>query len=142
MEEGNISKTSITKWKDNKKSAISITYDDGIIHQFTVARPIMNNIGFPGTFYVITGKIEGAALEKFIGRTPREIMDETVTIKMISDNFFERASAIGFIDNCRYLITSINYQSSKVVILQLCQIAKLWTNLLLYNKVYYNYSYV
>ena len=98
-EEENIGKTSITKWKDNKKSAISITYDDGIIHQFTVARPIMNNMGFSGTFYIITGKIEGATKGKFIGRNPQEIIDETATIKTNSDNFFERGSVIGFIDN-------------------------------------------
>ncbi|MDH5382955.1 MAG: hypothetical protein OEW75_19020, partial [Cyclobacteriaceae bacterium] len=36
-----IGETEITKWRDNKKAAASITYDDGTINQFTVALPIM-----------------------------------------------------------------------------------------------------
>jgi len=91
-----IGQSSITKWKDNKKAAISITYDDGIITQFTVARPIMNNLGLPATFYVITGKIEGAGKGKFIGRPKAEIIAETATTKTNADNFFERASLIAF----------------------------------------------
>lgn len=88
--------TVITKWKDDKKSAASITYDDGTIHQFTVARPIMNDLGMKGTFYIITGKIKGSAHGKFIGRPVREIIAETASAKTNAENFFERASAIGF----------------------------------------------
>ena len=91
-----VGQSSITKWKDNKKAAISITYDDGIITQFTVARPIMNRLGLPATFYVITGKIEGAAKGKFIGRPKATIIAETATIKTNAENFFERASLIAF----------------------------------------------
>lgn len=94
--EETIGKTTITKWQDDKKSAISLTYDDGIINQFTVARPIMNILGFPGTFYILTGKINGSAQGKFIGRPINEIISETASIKTNSENFFERASAIGF----------------------------------------------
>lgn len=92
----NIGNTSITKWKGDKKSAISITYDDGTIHQFTVARPIMDSLDFKGTFYIITGKIKGSAQGKFIGRPVGKIIEETATTKTNQDNFFERASAIGF----------------------------------------------
>jgi len=92
----NIGQTQITKWKDDKKAAISLTYDDGTIHQFTVARPIMDSLGFKGTFYIITGKIRGSAQGKFIGRTIKEIIDETDGIPTTENNFFERASAIGF----------------------------------------------
>lgn len=81
--------------------AISLTYDDGIINQFTVARPIMNELGFPGTFYIITGKIEGAAQGKFMGRSFEEIIAETASIKTDKSNFFERSSAIGFIGDGR-----------------------------------------
>lgn len=88
--------SSITKWPENKQSAISITYDDGIINQMTVARPIMNQLGIPGTFYIITGKVEGSGKGKFIGRAPKEIIAETATIKTDSSNFFERASLIAF----------------------------------------------
>ncbi len=88
--------TAITKWQDDKKSAISITYDDGTIHQFTVAMPIMDALGLKGTFYIITGKIKGSARGKFIGRPIRQIIAETAETKTNADNFFERASAIGF----------------------------------------------
>lgn len=54
--EENVGHTIITSWQGDKQSAISLTYDDGTIHQFTVARPIMNRLGFPATFYIITGK--------------------------------------------------------------------------------------
>jgi peptidoglycan/xylan/chitin deacetylase (PgdA/CDA1 family) len=86
--------TSITKWPDNKRSAISITYDDGIINQLTVARPIMNKLGLPATFYIITGKVQGSGQGQFIGRPAEEIIRETSTIKTDSSNFFERASYI------------------------------------------------
>jgi peptidoglycan/xylan/chitin deacetylase (PgdA/CDA1 family) len=94
--ETNVGQTSIAKWKDDKKTAISLTYDDGTIHQFTVARPIMDSLGFKGTFYIITGKINGSAQGKFIGRPIEQIIDETANTKTKADNFFERASAIGF----------------------------------------------
>lgn len=92
----NVGETSITKWKDDKKTAISITYDDGIITQFTVARPIMNKLEMPGTFYIITGKLEGAQKGKFIGRAKEKIIEETKLTKTDKNNFFERASLIAF----------------------------------------------
>ncbi|MFT7249841.1 MAG: peptidoglycan/xylan/chitin deacetylase (PgdA/CDA1 family) [Psychromonas sp.] len=88
--------TVITKWQGDKKSAISITYDDGIINQFTVARPIMNDLGLPATFYIITGKVEGSGKGKFIGRNPELIIQETANQKTNATNFFERASLIAF----------------------------------------------
>ncbi len=88
--------TSVSKWQGNKKSAISITYDDGIITQFTVARPIMNKLNIPATFFILTGKIEGAQKGKFIGRSPSDILKETATSKTNVDNFFERASLMAY----------------------------------------------
>jgi len=88
--------TLITKWQGDKKSAISITYDDGIINQFTVARPIINDLGLPDTFYIITGKVEGSGKGKFIGRNPELIIQETAKQKTNTANFFERASLIAF----------------------------------------------
>jgi peptidoglycan/xylan/chitin deacetylase (PgdA/CDA1 family) len=88
--------TVITKWQGDKRSAISITYDDGTINQFTVARPIMNKLGFPGTFYIITGKVAGSGKGRFIGRPNDLIIKETASSKTNSANFFERASLIGF----------------------------------------------
>lgn len=91
-----VGQTSVAKWQGDKRSAISITYDDGIINQLTIARPIMNKLGFPGTFYIITGKLENAAKGKFVGRPPSEIIEESASIRTNKDNFFERASLIAF----------------------------------------------
>lgn len=95
MEE-NTGHTLISKWPGDKRAAISITYDDGTINQFTVARPIMNKLGFQGTFYINTGKVKGSGMGKFIGRPGAEIIQETASIKTNSENFFERASLIGY----------------------------------------------
>lgn len=89
-------KSEITKWPDNKKGAVSITFDDGIINQLTIAKPILDSLGLPATFYIITGKVEGSGKGKFIGRDPQEIIKETETVRTDSSNFFERASLIAF----------------------------------------------
>ncbi|MBN3519926.1 polysaccharide deacetylase family protein [Algoriphagus lutimaris] len=86
----------ITKWPEDKKGAISVTYDDGIINQFTIAKPIMDSLNLPATFYIITGKVPGSGKGKFIGRDPQEIISETREFKTDSSNFFERASLIAF----------------------------------------------
>lgn len=91
-----LGQTEITKFQGNKKGAISVTYDDGIVNQFTIAKPIMDSLGLPATFYIITGKVEGSGKGKFIGRDPQEIIQETAQIKTDSTNFFERASLIAF----------------------------------------------
>jgi peptidoglycan/xylan/chitin deacetylase (PgdA/CDA1 family) len=87
-------KTEITKWQDGKKTAVSITYDDGSRNQFSVALPIMERLHFPATFFIITGPIEGSAHQpKFVGRPVEQIIAETATIPTSENNFFERASA-------------------------------------------------
>ncbi len=89
-------KSEITKWPEGKTGAISITFDDGIINQLTIAKPILDSLGLPATFYIITGKVEGSGKGKFIGRNPQEIIQETGLTKTDSSNFFERASLIAF----------------------------------------------
>ncbi len=86
----------ITKWQGDKKTAISLTFDDGIINQFTVAKPILDKLGFPATFFIITGKVKGSASGKFVGRPAQEIINETAHSKTNRENFFERGSLIGF----------------------------------------------
>ncbi|MHC4403950.1 MAG: polysaccharide deacetylase family protein [Planctomycetota bacterium] len=91
--------TEITKWQDGKEAAISLTYDDGSITQFRIALPMMNERGFPGTFFITTDKIPGSKYPpKFIGRPVDEIVRETGTIPTNKDNFFERAGATRFLD--------------------------------------------
>ncbi|MFC2090406.1 polysaccharide deacetylase family protein [Bacteroidota bacterium] len=94
--EGSPGHTRITTWQGGKLAAITITYDDGTINQFRVARPIMNNLGFPGTFFINTGNIKGSGIGKFIGRAADEIIKETASIPANAENFFERASLIAY----------------------------------------------
>lgn len=88
----------ITKWQDGKTGAVSLTYDDGSINQFRQALPIMNRLKLPATFFIITGQIPGSQYQgKFIGRPVKEIISETATVPTNKENFFERASAAGFL---------------------------------------------
>ncbi len=90
--------TEITKWQYGKNAAVSLTYDDGSLNQFRVAVPIMDSFGFPATFFIITGNIPGSRYRgTFIGRPTKAIIEETASVPTNPENFFERASAIGFL---------------------------------------------
>jgi peptidoglycan/xylan/chitin deacetylase (PgdA/CDA1 family) len=91
------SETEIMKWQDGKNAAISLTFDDGTRNQFSVALPMLNELKMPATFYIITGEVEGSQFQgKFIGRPISDIIRGTADTPTNKDNFFERASAIGF----------------------------------------------
>lgn len=93
-----VGQTEITKWKDGKQSAVSLTFDDSTINQFRVAMPIMDELGMPGTFYLVTGAIPGSEYKPaFVGRSTEEIIAETADIPTDGSNLFERASAIRFL---------------------------------------------
>lgn len=42
-----------TNYADDRKSAFSLTFDDGLKTQFDYAKPILDQYGFKGTFYVL-----------------------------------------------------------------------------------------
>ncbi len=93
-----LGQTEIAKWQYGKTGAISLTFDDGSINQFRVAAPIMDGLLLPATFFIITGEIPGSQYHgTFVGRPPQAIIEETVTAPTSKDNFFERASAVGFL---------------------------------------------
>src|SRR5215475_14116952 len=95
---GQANKTEITKWQFGKSGAVSLTYDDGSINQFRVAVPIMDTFGFPATFFIITGNVPGSRYHgTFVGRPTKAIIQEAASVLTSKDNFFERASAIGFL---------------------------------------------
>lgn len=95
---GGPGETSITKWQHGKSGAVSITYDDGTINQFRIARPLMNERDLPGTFYIPTGAIPGSEHKgEFVGRPVEEIIAETPDVPTNEDNFFERASAVRYL---------------------------------------------
>lgn len=84
-------KTEISRWQDDKPAAISLTYDDGSVNQFREALPIMNRLGLPATFYIVTGELPASKYRaKFIGRPVEEIIRETKKIPTSQVNFFER----------------------------------------------------
>ena len=94
----NIGKTEIAKWQGDKRTAVSITYDDGSRNQFKTALPIMESMNLPATFFVITGPVKGSVYQpKFVGRPVKEIIGETQNVPTNADNFFERASASLFL---------------------------------------------
>lgn len=91
-------KTEITRWQHDRHGAVSITWDDGSINQFKIALPIMNKLHIKGTFFIITGQIPGSQYHgKFIGRPVKKIITETATIPTNKSNFYERASAAGYL---------------------------------------------
>lgn len=93
-----VGKTEVANWYQNKKGAVSLTFDDGTIHQFTIAMPMLDSLGIDGTFYIITGKIpESQYRGTFLGRPGEEIIAETAKVPTSRENLFERASAIGFL---------------------------------------------
>lgn len=91
--------TEITKWRDDKAAAVGITYDDASINQFRQALPIMDTLGFKGTFFINTADIPDSRFApKFIGRPLHEIVDETANSPTNEENLFERASALRFLN--------------------------------------------
>jgi peptidoglycan/xylan/chitin deacetylase (PgdA/CDA1 family) len=110
--------TEITRWPDDKRGAVSITYDDGSMNQFQYALPVMERLRVPATFYVITGSITGSKYPpKFIGRPTQQIINESATVSTNTDNYFERASAakyLGYIGANRYYDSSAGlYEDGK-----------------------------
>jgi peptidoglycan/xylan/chitin deacetylase (PgdA/CDA1 family) len=94
----NIGQTTVTEWQYGKNGAVSITYDDGSYNQFKNALPIMERIGLPATFFIITGGIPGSKYQgRFIGRPVKDIIAESATIPTNDRNFLERCSAAGYL---------------------------------------------
>lgn len=118
--------TTITKWQNGKKGAVSITYDDGSHNQFKVALPIMQRLGLPATFFIITGPIAGSQYQgKFVGRPVKEIIRESASVPTNKNNFFERASAsrylgykgaLAYYDSCDNLYESGKKEAAYKVI--------------------------
>ncbi len=93
-----IGESSITTWPDDKRAAVSITYDDGTLNQFRVAVPIMDRLNLPGTFYINTSNLPGSTFTaRHICRSWQEIAGEAKTIPTDTENVFERTSAMRFL---------------------------------------------
>src|SRR6266576_3927827 len=46
----------IAHFAGDRAAAISYTFDDNLRDQYTLAVPMLNEVGFKGTFFVIAGK--------------------------------------------------------------------------------------
>jgi peptidoglycan/xylan/chitin deacetylase (PgdA/CDA1 family) len=89
--------TLIAKWQDDKSGAVSITFDDGTVNQFRVAMPLLDSLGFPATFFIVTGDIPGSRYQpRFIGRSPELVIRETAAVPTDENNLFERASLANY----------------------------------------------
>jgi len=88
----------ITKWQDGRSACVSITYDDSSINQFRVAIPLMNERSLPGTFFIITGDIDGSRyLPTFAGRPIVDIIRESENTPTANGNLLERASMLNYL---------------------------------------------
>jgi peptidoglycan/xylan/chitin deacetylase (PgdA/CDA1 family) len=91
-------RTEITKWQDGKQACVSITYDDSSLNQFRIAVPLMNERHLPGTFFVITGVIQGSKNQPtFVGRPIMDIVRESERAATTKDNLFERLSMLNYL---------------------------------------------
>jgi peptidoglycan/xylan/chitin deacetylase (PgdA/CDA1 family) len=50
----------IAKYPDDKKAALSFTFDDGCASCFSTIAPVFRDYGYPATFFVIPGRITDA----------------------------------------------------------------------------------
>src|SRR6187431_1050053 len=74
----NFGKTEITRWQDDKNATISITYDDATINQFRAALPIMDTLGFKGTFFINTADIPGSQFPpRYFGKALQQVAKES-----------------------------------------------------------------
>jgi peptidoglycan/xylan/chitin deacetylase (PgdA/CDA1 family) len=90
--------TWIAAWQDGRNGAVTVTYDDASINQFRVAAPLMTERGLPGTFFVLTGAVEGSKhAPRFVGRPVSEILHESATVPTGSGNYLERIAAAPFL---------------------------------------------
>lgn len=54
---GAVPQVRVARFSGDRAAAISYTFDDGLRDQFTLAVPMLNEVGFKGTFFVIPGSI-------------------------------------------------------------------------------------
>jgi peptidoglycan/xylan/chitin deacetylase (PgdA/CDA1 family) len=97
-------RTEITKWQDGKDACISLTFDDSSINQFRIDMPLLNERHMPGTFFIVTGDIEGSKNQpSFVGRPIMEIIAESVRIPTTKENALERTSMLNYLQTIQHV---------------------------------------
>ena len=90
--------TELTKWQDAKAACVSLTYDDSSINQFRIDVPLLNERNMPGTFFIITGDIQGSKYQPtFVGRPVMDIIRESATVPTTRENALERTSLLNYL---------------------------------------------
>jgi len=88
-------RTQIMKWQDGKDACISLTFDDSSINQFRIDIPLLNERAIPGTFFVVTGDIQGSKNQPaFVGRPMMDIIRESAQTPTNQQNLLERISLL------------------------------------------------
>jgi peptidoglycan/xylan/chitin deacetylase (PgdA/CDA1 family) len=96
--------TEIAKWQDGKDACISLTFDDSSINQFRIDIPLLNERHMPGTFFIVTGDIEGSRNQPtFVGRPIMEIVRESESVPTTKENALERTSMLNYLQTIQRL---------------------------------------
>jgi hypothetical protein len=99
-------RTAITKWQDGKAACISLTYDDSTINQFRIDILLLDERHLTGTFFVITGAIQGSRDQPtFVGSPIMDMIRKSASVPTTKEN------ALGRISMLNYLQTSSWRQS-------------------------------
>ena len=109
-----LSGSEVTKWQDGKDACVSITYDDSSINQFRVAIPLMNERGLPGTFFIITGDIDGSKYQPaFIGRPIKDILRESEKTPTTKENMLERSAMLNYLSTVLHVPELKGFRGAK-----------------------------
>jgi peptidoglycan/xylan/chitin deacetylase (PgdA/CDA1 family) len=88
----------IAKWQGDKRAAVSLTFDDAQDSQRDIVVPEMNRRGMLGTFYLITGFVDGSRfLPKYIGDDVFALRASARRSATTPANVRVRATAIRFL---------------------------------------------
>jgi peptidoglycan/xylan/chitin deacetylase (PgdA/CDA1 family) len=92
-------RTEITKWQDGKKAAVTLTFDDSTENQFRIVMPLLNQRGLHGTFFIITGEIEGSRYWPTLinKRSIMEILRESEHVPTTKENVLERTTMLRYL---------------------------------------------
>jgi peptidoglycan/xylan/chitin deacetylase (PgdA/CDA1 family) len=86
------------KWQDGKPACVSLTYDDSSINQFRIDLPLLNERSMPGTFFIVTGDIQGSRNQpSFAGRPVMTIIRESEKAPTTKENALERTSLLNYL---------------------------------------------
>lgn len=115
-----LKRMTIANWYDNKKAAVSITFDDCLPGQFTDAAPILEANGINGTFFIITKNVDelGVGWLSVINSLAKghEIGNHTVNHPAKLKSFTEEQITAEFVNanetifsNTKYLPITMSY---------------------------------